>query len=207
MEQIHVKDIIDTVERLCIQACTTLGDDWWQVMEKAVLDEESPLGKDLLGIIRENAGLAASTGEPICQDTGLAVVFLELGQEVSITGGDLYDAINEGVRRGYVNGYLRKSVVSDPLIRKNTGDNTPAIIHTDIVPGSDLRIIVAPKGAGSENSSALKMLKPADGEEGVIQFVLEVVKAAGPNACPPIVAGVGVGGNLEKSALLAKRSL
>jgi fumarate hydratase subunit alpha len=165
------------------------------------------LGRDLLGIIRENAGLAASTGEPICQDTGLAVVFLELGQEVSITGGDLYDAINEGVRRGYVNGYLRKSVVSDPLIRKNTGDNTPAIIHTDIVPGSDLRIIVAPKGAGSENSSALKMLKPADGEEGVIQFVLEVVKAAGPNACPPIVAGVGVGGNLEKSALLAKRSL
>ncbi|HHT86010.1 MAG: fumarate hydratase [Bacillota bacterium] len=207
MKQIHVKDIIDTVERLCIQACTTLGDDWWQVMEKAVLDEESPLGRDLLGIIRENAGLAASTGEPICQDTGLAVVFLELGQEVSITGGDLYDAINEGVRRGYVNGYLRKSVVSDPLIRKNTGDNTPAIIHTDIVPGSDLRIIVAPKGAGSENSSALKMLKPADGEEGVIQFVLEVVKAAGPNACPPIVAGVGVGGNLEKSALLAKRSL
>lgn len=207
MKQIHVKDIIDTVERLCIQACTTLGDDWWQVMEKAVLDEESPLGRDLLGIIRENAGLAASTGEPICQDTGLAVVFLELGQEVSITGGDLYDAINEGVRRGYVNGYLRKSVVSDPLIRKNTGDNTPAIIHTDIVPGSDLRIIAAPKGAGSENSSALKMLKPADGEEGVIQFVLEVVKAAGPNACPPIVAGVGVGGNLEKSALLAKRSL
>jgi fumarate hydratase subunit alpha len=207
MKQIHVKDIIDTVERLCIQACTTLGDDWWQVMEKAVLDEESPLGRDLLGIIRENAGLAASTGEPICQDTGLAVVFLELGQEVSITGGDLYDAINEGVRRGYVNGYLRKSAVSDPLIRKNTGDNTPAIIHTDIVPGSDLRIIVAPKGAGSENSSALKMLKPADGEEGVIQFVLEVVKAAGPNACPPIVAGVGVGGNLEKSALLAKRSL
>lgn len=207
MKQIHVKGIIDTVERLCIQACTTLGDDWWQVMEKAVLDEESPLGRDLLGIIRENAGLAASTGEPICQDTGLAVVFLELGQEVSITGGDLYDAINEGVRRGYVNGYLRKSVVSDPLIRKNTGDNTPAIIHTDIVPGSDLRIIVAPKGAGSENSSALKMLKPADGEEGVIQFVLEVVKAAGPNACPPIVAGVGVGGNLEKSALLAKRSL
>lgn len=207
MKQIHVKGIIDTVERLCIQACTTLGDDWWQVMEKAVLDEESPLGKDLLGIIRENAGLAASTGEPICQDTGLAVVFLELGQEVSITGGDLYDAINEGVRRGYVNGYLRKSAVSDPLIRKNTGDNTPAIIHTDIVPGSDLRIIVAPKGAGSENSSALKMLKPADGEEGVIQFVLEVVKAAGPNACPPIVAGVGVGGNLEKSALLAKRSL
>lgn len=207
MKQIHVKGIIDTVERLCIQACTTLGDDWWQVMEKAVLDEESPLGRDLLGIIRENAGLAASTGEPICQDTGLAVVFLELGQEVSITGGDLYDAINEGVRRGYVNGYLRKSVVSDPLIRKNTGDNTPAIIHTDIVPGSDLRIIAAPKGAGSENSSALKMLKPADGEEGVIQFVLEVVKAAGPNACPPIVAGVGVGGNLEKSALLAKRSL
>jgi fumarate hydratase subunit alpha len=207
MKQVHVKDIAETVERLCIQACTALGDDWWQAMENAVSLEESPLGKDLLGIIRENAGLAASTGEPICQDTGLAVVFLEIGQEVSITGGSLYDAINEGVRRGYINGYLRKSVVSDPLIRENTGDNTPAIIHTQIVPGSDLRITVAPKGAGSENSSGLKMLKPADGEEGVIRFVMEVVEAAGPNACPPIVVGVGVGGNLEKSALLAKRSL
>jgi len=132
------------------------------------------------------------------------VIFLEMGQEVRIAGGNLYHAINEGVHRGYTNGYLRKSVVSDPLIRKNTGDNTPAIIHVDIVSGSDLKITVAPKGAGSENSSGLKMLKPADGEDGVIQFVMEVVEAAGPNACPPVVVGVGLGGNLEKSAILAK---
>jgi len=159
----------------------------------------------MLGIIRENAKLAASAGEPICQDTGTAVIFLEMGREVRIAGGNLYDAINEGVHRGYTNGYLRKSVVSDPLIRKNTGDNTPAIIHVDIVSGSDLKITVAPKGAGSENSSGLKMLKPADGEDGVIQFVMEVVEAAGPNACPPVVVGVGLGGNLEKSAILAKK--
>ncbi|HHY11794.1 MAG TPA: fumarate hydratase [Firmicutes bacterium] len=207
MKEIHVKDITETVEKLCIEACTTLGNDWWQTMDKAVSQEESTLGKDMLGIIRENAKLAASTGEPICQDTGTAVIFLEMGQEVRIAGGNLYHAINEGVHRGYTNGYLRKSVVSDPLIRKNTGDNTPAIIHVDIVSGSDLKITVAPKGAGSENSSGLKMLKPADGEDGVIQFVMEVVEAAGPNACPPVVVGVGLGGNLEKSAILAKRSL
>lgn len=207
MKEIHVKDITATLEQLCIKACTTLGDDWWKTMDKAVSKEESPLGKNMLKIVQENAKLAASTGEAICQDTGVTVVFLELGQDVRITGGNLYDAVNEGVRRGYVNGYLRKSVVDDPLIRNNTGDNTPAIIHVDIVPGSNLKITVAPKGAGSENSSGLKMLKPADGKDGVIQFVVDVVEAAGPNACPPIVVGVGVGGNLEKSALLAKKAL
>jgi fumarate hydratase subunit alpha len=207
MKEIHAKEIAAAVEQLCIDACTKLGDDWWQAMDKAVSQEESPLGKSMLRIVCENANLAASTGEAICQDTGTAVVFLEMGQDVRITGGHLYDAVNEGVRRGYVNGYLRKSVVNDPLLRKNTGDNTPAIIHVDIVPGSNLKITVAPKGAGSENSSGLKMLKPADGQDGVIRYVLEVVEAAGPNACPPIVVGVGLGGNLEKSALLAKKAL
>jgi fumarate hydratase subunit alpha len=207
MKEIHAKEITVAVEQLCIDACTKLGDDWWQALDKALSQEESPLGKDMLRIVKENANLAATTGEAICQDTGTAVVFLEMGQDVRITGGHLYDAVNEGVRHGYVNGYLRKSVVNDPLLRKNTGDNTPAIIHVDIVPGSSLKITVAPKGAGSENSSGLKMLKPADGKDGVIRYVLEVVEAAGPNACPPIVVGVGLGGNLEKSALLAKKAL
>ncbi len=207
MKEIQAKEITAAVEQLCIESCTVLGGDWWQAIDKALSQEESPLGKDMLQIIKENASLAAATGEAICQDTGLAVVFLELGQDVRITGANLCDAVNEGVRRGYVNGYLRKSVVDDPLIRKNTGDNTPAIIHVDIVPGSNLKITVAPKGAGSENSSGLKMLKPADGKDGVVQYVLEVVEAAGPNACPPVVVGVGVGGNLEKSALLAKKAL
>jgi fumarate hydratase subunit alpha len=207
MKEIHAKEITAAVEKLCIDACTKLGDDWWQALDKALSQEESPLGKDMLRIVKENANLAATTGEAICQDTGTAVVFLEMGQDVRITGGHLYDAVNEGVRHGYVNGYLRKSVVNDPLLRKNTGDNTPAIIHVDIVPGSSLKITVAPKGAGSENSSGLKMLKPADGKDGVIRYVLEVVEAAGPNACPPIVVGVGLGGNLEKSALLAKKAL
>ena len=207
MKEIHAKEITVAVEKLCIDACTKLGDDWWQALDKALSQEESPLGKDMLRIVKENANLAATTGEAICQDTGTAVVFLEMGQDVRITGGHLYDAVNEGVRHGYVNGYLRKSVVNDPLLRKNTGDNTPAITHVDIVPGSSLKITVAPKGAGSENSSGLKMLKPADGKDGVIRYVLEVVEAAGPNACPPIVVGVGLGGNLEKSALLAKKAL
>ncbi len=207
MKEIHAKEITAAVEKLCIDACTKLGDDWWQALDKALSQEESPLGKDMLRIVKENANLAATTGEAICQDTGTAVVFLEMGQDVRITGGHLYDAVNEGVRHGYVNGYLRKSVVNDPLLRKNTGDNTPAITHVDIVPGSSLKITVAPKGAGSENSSGLKMLKPADGKDGVIRYVLEVVEAAGPNACPPIVVGVGLGGNLEKSALLAKKAL
>lgn len=207
MKEIQAKKITDVVEKLCVDACTRLGEDWWQVIDNAIAQEESPLGKDMLRIVKENARLAADTGEAICQDTGLAVVFLEIGQDVHVVGGDLYEAVNEGVRRGYVNGYLRKSVVKDPLIRENTGDNTPAIIHVQIVPGSDLKIVVAPKGAGSENSSGLKMLKPADGKDGVVNFVLKTVEAAGPNACPPIVLGVGIGGNLETSALLAKKAL
>jgi fumarate hydratase subunit alpha len=207
MKEIQAKEITDVVEKLCVDACTRLGEDWWQAIDNAISQEESPLGKDMLRIVKENARLAADTGEAICQDTGLAVVFLEIGQDVHVVGGDLYEAVNEGVRRGYVNGYLRKSVVKDPLIRENTGDNTPAIIHVQIVPGSDLKIVVAPKGAGSENSSGLKMLKPADGKDGVVNFVLETVEAAGPNACPPIVLGVGIGGNLETSALLAKKAL
>lgn len=207
MKEIQAKEITDVVEKLCVDACTRLGEDWWQAIDNAISQEESPLGKDMLRIVKENARLAADTGEAICQDTGLAVVFLEIGQDVHVVGGDLYEAVNEGVRRGYVNGYLRKSVVKDPLIRENTGDNTPAIIHVQMVPGSDLKIVVAPKGAGSENSSGLKMLKPADGKDGVVNFVLETVEAAAPNACPPIVLGVGIGGNLETSALLAKKAL
>lgn len=207
MKEIQAKKITDVVEKLCVDACTRLGEDWWQAIDNAIAQEESPLGKDMLRIVKENARLAADTGEAICQDTGLTVVFLEIGQDVHVVGGDLYEAVNEGVRRGYVNGYLRKSVVKDPLIRENTGDNTPAIVHVQVVPGSDLKIVVAPKGAGSENSSGLKMLNPADGKAGVVNFVLKTVEAAGPNACPPIVLGVGIGGNLETSALLAKKAL
>ncbi|HBT47004.1 MAG TPA: fumarate hydratase [Peptococcaceae bacterium] len=207
MRNIRVRDIINAVERLCVEACTTLHGDWWEAVEEAISREESPLGKDILKLLQENARLAASTGEAICQDTGMAVVFVELGQEVHIEGGSLYDAINEGIRRGYVKGYLRKSVVNDPLIRRNTGDNTPAVIHVDIVPGSNLRITVAPKGGGSENCSGLKMLRPADGREGVIRYVLEVVEAAGANPCPPITVGVGLGGNFEMAAILAKKAL
>ncbi|SMB97567.1 fumarase, class I alpha subunit [Thermanaeromonas toyohensis ToBE] len=207
MKEIHVSQIADTVERLCIEACTVLSEDWWQAMDKAIAKEESPLGREILELLKENARLAASTSEAICQDTGIAVVFLEIGQDVHITGGSLYEAINEGVRKGYTRGYLRKSVVKDPLIRQNTGDNTPAIIHTEIVPGSNLKITVAPKGIGSENTSALKMLKPADGKEGIIRYVLEVVEQAGPNPCPPIIVGIGLGGNFEKAALLAKKAL
>ncbi|GFN22283.1 fumarate hydratase [Thermanaeromonas sp. C210] len=207
MRNIHVQDIINAVEGLCIEACTTLPADWWKATEEAISREESPLGKDILRLLQENASLAASTGEAICQDTGMAVVFVELGQDVHIEGGSLYEAINEGVRRGYTKGYLRKSVVNDPLIRRNTGDNTPAIIHVELVPGSGLRITVAPKGGGSENCSALKMLRPADGREGVIRYVLEVVEAAGANPCPPITVGVGLGGNFEMAALLAKKAL
>lgn len=207
MKQIHVEEIAGKVAELCIRGNTTLGDDWWQAMKTALDREESPLGRDMLKLLLENAELAASTGEAICQDTGVAVVFLELGQDVHIIGGSLNEAVNEGVRRGYTEGYLRKSVVTDPLVRLNSGDNTPAVIHTEIVPGDALKIIVAPKGTGSENMSALKMLKPADGKDGIVQFVVDTVKAAGPNPCPPIVVGVGIGGNLEKVGYIAKKAL
>ncbi len=175
--------------------------------ENALQTEISLTGKDILKQLLENARIARENDVPMCQDTGFAVVFLELGQEVNITGGFLYDAVNEGVRKGYTEGYLRKSIVNHPLQRINTGDNTPAVIHTTVVPGDKLTITVAPKGGGSENMSAIRMLKPAEGREGVKKFILETVKNAGPNPCPPIIVGVGMGGTFEKAALLAKQAL
>lgn len=193
--------------RLCQEANYYLGEDVLQAFAAACEREISLTGKEILRQLIENAEIARREQVPMCQDTGFAVVFVELGQEVMISGGYLYDAITEGVRRGYQEGYLRKSIVAHPWQRVNTGDNTPPVIHTRIVPGDRLKIIVAPKGGGSENMSALKMLKPADGLEGVKKFVIETVKAAGPNPCPPIVVGVGVGGTFEKAALLAKEAL
>ncbi|WP_338833213.1 L(+)-tartrate dehydratase subunit alpha [Moorella humiferrea] len=207
MREISAREITATVARLCIEACSVLRPDWWQAMAAAEAKEEAPLGRDILKKLQENARLAAENLEPICQDTGVAVVFVELGQEIHVTGGNLYDAINAGVRQGYTEGYLRKSVVDDPFLRRNTGDNTPAIIHTEIVDGDRVKITVAPKGAGSENMSGVKMLKPADGVAGIKKYVLQVVEEAGGNPCPPIVVGVGIGGNLEKAPYLAKKAL
>jgi fumarate hydratase subunit alpha len=204
---IHFDTIREKVKSLCMEANYFLGEDIKIYIEKAIEKESSPLGKEVLKDLQRNWELAAKEQIPICQDTGTAVIFLEIGQEVKIVGGYLYDAINEGVRKGYREGYLRKSMVKHPWLRVNTDDNTPAIIHTEIVPGNKLKITVAPKGGGSENMSALKMLTPAAGLEGVKRFVLESVKKAGPNACPPLVVGVGVGGNFEKAALLAKKAL
>ena len=175
--------------------------------KNATESEKSPLGKQILNQLQENMEIAAADQIPICQDTGMAIVFLNIGQDVHIEGMDLHDAVNEGVRQGYTEGYLRKSVVKDPLIRENTKDNTPAIMHIDIVPGENLEILVAPKGFGSENMSRIFMLKPADGEEGIKKSVIQVVKDAGPNACPPMVVGVGLGGSFEKAAFLAKKAL
>jgi fumarate hydratase subunit alpha len=207
MREISCAEIVQTVRRLCIKANSELGPDVMCALEGALAKEESPVGKDILRQILENHRLAAEEEVPMCQDTGMAVVFLELGQDVHIVGGDLTEAVNEGVRQGYTQGYLRKSVVADPLRRVNTNDNTPAIIHTQIVPGNRLQITVAPKGGGSENMSALAMLPPAAGEEGLRRFVLEQVERAGPNPCPPVVVGVGLGGNFEKVAYLAKKAL
>ncbi len=207
MREIAAERVTEVVERLCITACTKLPEDWWEQMDQALAREESEVGKEILQLLCKNAEAAREAGVPICQDTGMAVVFLELGQEAVVVGGSLTEAVTEGVRRGYVGGYLRKSVVDDPLIRKNTGDNTPPIIHTEVVPGDKIKITVAPKGIGSENMSALKMLKPADGAQGVVDFVVEVVDRAGANPCPPIVVGVGIGGMMEKAALLAKKAL
>ncbi|MGQ9512624.1 fumarate hydratase [Thermodesulfitimonas sp.] len=206
MRTVTAEEITAVVARLCREANVTLEEDVLRALAGAREQEESPRGRDVLGKLLTNAALARTEGIPLCQDTGVAVVFLEVGQEVRIVG-DLEAAVNEGVRRGYSEGYLRKSVVRHPLDRVNTGDNTPAVIHYRIVPGDRLRITVAPKGAGSENMSALRMLKPADGVEGVKRFVLEVVEKAGPNACPPLVVGVGIGGTMEKAALLAKEAL
>jgi fumarate hydratase subunit alpha len=207
MRQIHIDDIISKLEQLCIDACCNLGADVIDRLKGAYDHEESDLGKEILKQLIENARIAREEGIPICQDTGMGVVFIEIGQDVHISGGYLYDAINEGIRRGYKRGYMRNSVVKSPIDRQNTGDNTPAVIHTKIVPGDKLDITFAPKGFGSENMSALKMLTPAQGLSGIKEFVVETVKKAGSNPCPPMVVGVGIGGTMEKAALLAKESL
>lgn len=207
MREVNVSIIKDNIKEMCIEANHFLTDDMKNVFENAVKNEESALGKQVLGQLEENLKVAGEDMIPICQDTGMAVVFINVGQDVHLTGGDITDAINEGVRRGYVEGYLRKSVVKDPIYRENTKDNTPAVIHFNIVPGDKVDITVAPKGFGSENMSRVFMLKPADGIEGVKEAILTAVKDAGPNACPPMVVGVGIGGTFEKCAYLAKKAL
>lgn len=207
MREVNVSIITDNIKEMCIEANHFLTDDMKNVFENAVKKEESALGKQVLGQLEENLKVAGEDMIPICQDTGMAVVFINVGQDVHLTGGDITDAINEGVRRGYVDGYLRKSVVKDPIYRENTKDNTPAVIHFNIVPGDKVDITVAPKGFGSENMSRVFMLKPADGIEGVKESILTAVKDAGPNACPPMVVGVGIGGTFEKCAYLAKKAL
>jgi len=207
MREIDFSQITDVVEKLCIQANYELNGDILAALEEGMELEESETGRRVLCQLAENARIAARERMAICQDTGMAVVFIELGQDVHIRGGSLSEAVNEGVRRGYEKGFLRKSVVSDPFERINTRDNTPAVIHYDIVEGDRIRIAVAPKGFGSENMSGVRMLKPSDGIEGVKSFILEMVDRAGPNPCPPIVVGVGVGGTMEKAALLAKKAL
>lgn len=207
MRTIHTEEIISNIRQMCIEANHMLTPDMQKALECAVTDEKSPIGQKVLGQLQDNLQIAQEDTIPICQDTGMAVVFLEIGQDVHFEGGSLTDAINEGVRQGYVEGYLRKSVVKDPLIRENTKDNTPAVIHYDLVPGDKVKITVAPKGFGSENMSRIFMLKPADGIEGVKNAILTAVKDAGPNACPPMVVGVGIGGTFEKCALLAKKAL
>lgn len=207
MKQIHVSEISDAVEKLCIEANYDLGADIMTGFKKALQTESSPLGREVLERLIENATIAHKERVPMCQDTGMAVVFAEVGQDVRVVGGSLTEALNEGVRRGYEKGFLRKSVVNDPFERVNTGDNTPAIIHYDIVPGDKIHITVAPKGFGSENMGALKMCKPSEGLEGAMNFVVETVDKAGGNPCPPIVVGVGVGGTMEKATFLAKKAL
>lgn len=207
MRTIQTTDITENIRQMCIEANHYLSDDMKQVFNKAVDNEESPLGRQVLEQLKENLEIASSDMIPICQDTGMAVIFMNVGQEVHFDGGSITDAVNEGVRQGYTEGYLRKSVVGDPIIRENTKDNTPAVVHYDIVPGDKVEITVAPKGFGSENMSRIFMLKPADGIEGVKEAILTAVKDAGPNACPPMVVGVGIGGTFEKCALLAKKAL
>ena len=207
MRELDVKVITENIKEMCIEATHFLTEDMKNVLDDSVTKEESPLGKQILQQLQENLQIAGDEMIPICQDTGMAVVFIKAGQDVHFTGGNIEDAINEGVRQGYTEGYLRKSVVKDPIIRENTKDNTPAIIHIDIVPGENLEILVAPKGFGSENMSRIFMLKPADGEEGIKKSVIQAVKDAGPNACPPMVVGVGLGGSFEKAAFLAKKAL
>lgn len=207
MRQIDINEIIEKVKDLSIEINTRLGEDVAEALKKAQGLEESPVGRETIGHLLENIRIAREESVPICQDTGLAVIFVEIGQEVHILGGDIKEAINEGVRQGYRDGYLRKSVLNDPLIRKNTGDNTPAIIHIDMVPGNRLKIKMAAKGGGSENSSAMKMMKPSDGVEGIRAFVLDTVRNAWANPCPPIIVGIGLGGNFEMAPVLAKKAL
>ena len=207
MRTLNVSEIVRNIKEMCIEANHFLSEDMKCAMKCAVDQENSPLGRQILNQLQENLVIAGQEMIPICQDTGMAVVFLEIGQEVHFEGGLLEEAVHEGVRQGYTEGYLRKSVVKDPLIRENTRDNTPAVIHYEIVPGDQVRITVAPKGFGSENMSRIFMLKPADGIEGVKEAVLTAVREAGPNACPPMVVGVGIGGTFEKCAVLAKKAL
>lgn len=207
MREVNVDKVTENIKEMCIEANHFLTDDMKKVFKNAVVSEKSSLGKQVLNQLNENLDIAANDMIPICQDTGMAVVFINVGQDVHFTGGNITDAINEGVRQGYVEGFLRKSVVNDPIIRENTKDNTPAVIHYNIVPGDKVDITVAPKGFGSENMSRVFMLKPADGIEGVKDAILTAVKDAGPNACPPMVIGVGIGGTFEKCALLAKKAL
>lgn len=207
MRNISVNEITKNIKEMCIEANHFLSDDMRKAIENAYTKEESEVSKKVLEQLQENLKIASNDMIPICQDTGMTVVFIEIGQDVHFIDGNLEEAINEGVRQGYLEGYLRKSVVSDPLIRENTKDNTPAVIHYSIVPGDNVTITVAPKGFGSENMSRVIMLKPADGIDGVKKAILSVVKEAGPNACPPMVVGVGIGGTFEKCALLAKKAL
>ncbi|SHH33934.1 fumarate hydratase [Desulfosporosinus lacus] len=207
MKEILAEEIISAVENLCIEANYNLGSDIMTGFNQALKDERSPLGREVLERLIENAEIAKEERVPMCQDTGMAVLFVSIGQDLHVVGGGLTEAINEGVRRGYDKGYLRKSVVKDPFERVNTGDNTPAVIHYDIVPGDELHLIVAPKGFGSENMGGLKMCKPSEGLEGAMQFVVDTVDRAGGNPCPPIIVGVGVGGTMEKATFLAKKGL
>jgi len=207
VREVEVSEITKEIAELCQEANFELGEDVINAFKDGLENDESPTAKAILEQLLENAKIAREDRVPMCQDTGFTVIFVELGQEVKLVGGDLEEAINEGVRQGYKEGYLRKSIVSHPLKRENTGDNTPAVIHTKIVPGDKIKITVAPKGGGSENMSEVRMMKPADGVEGVKDFVIERVKESGPNPCPPIVVGVGIGGTFEKCAYLAKKAL
>ena len=208
MREIHTSVITDTIARLCIEAGYHLGEDVLDALRRAKESEPSPVARSVLEQILRNAEIAGEGDLPLCQDTGLAVIFLELGQDVHVTGGDLSDAVTDGVRQGYREGYLRKSAVDQPFSsRINTGDNTPPIIHTTIVPGEEIRVIVVPKGGGAENMSYLKMMAPAEGRQGVIEFVVDAVDRSGANPCPPVIVGVGIGGTMEQTALMAKKAL
>ncbi|MGE5717419.1 MAG: fumarate hydratase, partial [Acidobacteriota bacterium] len=206
MREIHVDEIRDNVAQICIDAAYNVSEDVLTAFDRAIETEKAPGAKEIIGLLKENARIAREERIPVCQDTGIAIFFVEIGQDLRIKNGFIVDAVNEGVRKGYREGYLRKSVV-DPLTRKNTGDNTPAIVYTELVPGDKLRISFMPKGAGSENMSAIRMLRPTEGVEGIRDFVLECVRKAGANPCPPVVVGVGIGGDFEKAALIAKKAL